>query len=289
MRYAYYPGCSNHSSSIDYDESTKAVFSALGIRLIGLDDWNCCGTTAVSSVDPLVSMALSARNLALVENHGYETLAVTCNSCYSMLRRAGDYCRDSAFAPAMTSVLASVNRVCQGRVAVRHVLDLLVNDVGVAKIRAIVRYPLNGIKIAPYYGCLIGRPKASFDDSEFPTSMDELLSVVGLEVVPFDRKTKCCGSTLMTSKEDVALALNEEILNESVQRGADGIAVLCPMCHLNLDAYQSKINKKFKTSYNVPVLYFTQLLGMAMGIGEKDLGLFRATGARHKLLKKVSV
>lgn len=271
--YGYYPGCSNKSSSKDYEQSTLAVAKALEVKLKELEDWNCCGTTGATSANPKFSLLLCARNLALAEAEGFSTLVVTCNSCFGMLRRANEYYHAGSEARAwLGKALAKINRKMEGKVAVRHFLDILVNDYGVEKISAKVRQRLEGLKVAPYYGCLIGRPKNEFDDSEFPTSLDRLLEATGAEVVPFDHKSKCCGGALMTTKEDVALRLCEEIFHEAQWRGAQVIAVTCPMCQLNLDAYQDKLNAKFGTRYVFPTPYFTQLLGLALGIGKKELG-----------------
>lgn len=273
MRYAYFPGCSNHASSKDYEQSTQAVARVLGVELAELPDWNCCGTTGVTSVSPLLSAVLSARNLAIAEAQGWEEVVVTCNSCFGMLRRAGEYHRqDPAMREKIDAALAGVGKKWQGQTRVRHLLDILVNDVGLETIAGKVKRPLR-LKIAPYYGCLLGRPRNEFEDSEYPESMDQLLSAVGAEVVPYDHKAKCCGGALMTTKEEVALRLCYEIIGEAQDRGAQVIAVTCPMCQLNLDGYQNKINARFGTNFKMPVLYFTQLVGLALGLRERQLAI----------------
>lgn len=285
MRYPYYPGCSNHASSKDYHQSALAVCQTLGVELKELQDWNCCGTTGVSTVDPMLSIMLSARNLALAEKEGTD-LVVTCNSCFSQLMRANDYYFSSRqIREKIADGLHAIGREYRGGVRVRHLLDVLVNDIGLETIQRKAVARLNNLRIVPYYGCLIGRPENEFEDPEFPTSMDRLLEAVGAKVVPFDRKAKCCGGALMTTKEDVALKLCEEILHEAESKQAALIAVACPMCQLNLDAYQSKINAKYFTNYQIPVLFFTQLVGIALGLSKTELALGKTFVPAEKIVK----
>lgn len=277
MRYTYFPGCSNHSSSRDYEESTREVCAALGIELVELQDWNCCGTTAVMGVDPMAAMALSARNLALAAAGGSREMVVTCNSCFSTLRRAGQFYQSEPLTrDAVDRALGEVGLTLQKPVPVRHLLDVLLNDVGLDGIGARVSNPLVGLKVVPYYGCLVGRPKNDFDDRENPCSLERLLGTTGAVLLPFEHKARCCGGALMTTKTEVALELCRDILQEAVERGAEVMAVTCPMCHLNLDAYQGQINQRFGTKFNLPILYFTQILGLSFGLREKELGLTRA-------------
>jgi len=274
VNYAYMPGCSSHSSSRDYEMSALAVLKALGVQLEEIKDWNCCGSTPVSSVAPVTSMALSARNLALAEEAGYREVVVTCSSCYSMLKRAETYYRnDPAAREMMAGALKTMGRQFEGMVTVKHILELMVYHLGPERLAAAVTKPLKDVKIVPYYGCLLGRPQKAFDDPETPTSMDEALRITGAEVLRFDRKSKCCGGSVMLTKQKAVLRLVEEILWEAADRGADVIAVACPLCQLNLDAYQTRVNAEFGTSYRIPVLYFTQVLGIAMGLDKKHLAL----------------
>lgn len=285
MRYGYFPGCSNHSSSRDYEQSVQAVARALGIELVELKDWNCCGTTGVSSVSPLFSVALSARNLALAEAQGWPDLVVTCNSCFGTLRRAVTYYQGNHLArQKIEKLMDAIGKQFTGRVRVRHLLDILVNDVGVEAIRQQVVKKLEGLAVAPYYGCLLGRPRNEFEDPEFPQSMDRVLEAVGATVVPFEHKAKCCGGALMTTKEEVALRLVNDILAEATGRGAQVVAVCCPMCQLNLDAYQSKVNQRYHTTYALPVLFFTQLVGLALGLSKKQVALGKGFAPADKAI-----
>jgi heterodisulfide reductase subunit B len=160
---------------------------------------------------------------------------------------------------------------CTARV--RHPLDVLVNDVGLEIISLYVKKPLEGLKIANYYGCQLVRPEKGFDDKENPTSMENLFSTIGAEEVYFPYKLRCCGGMLMTTFEDAALKLSEEILDCAVENEADCIVTTCPLCQMNLEAYQTKINKKFNKNYKMPILFFSQVLGVAMGLSKEELGL----------------
>ncbi|CAA7600255.1 Cysteine-rich domain protein [Acididesulfobacillus acetoxydans] len=286
MSYAYYPGCSLHATAREYDESTRAVFENLGIGLREIEDWNCCGATALPSTSYLFSLVVPSRNLALAEEAG-EDVAVACNSCFVTLRRAKSvYEENPLWRAKIQEAMGAIGRSFTARVQIRHVLDIVVNDVGLDRIAETVRRPLQGLKVVPYYGCQIARPKNEFAHPELPTEMDRLLEVLGAEVLRYDHKTKCCGGALMTTKPEAVLELEKELLGEAYLRGAEAMVVSCPLCQFNLDAYQDKVNKRFQTNYHIPVIYFTQLLGVAQGIAPKKLGLKRNLVPLRGLLHK---
>jgi heterodisulfide reductase subunit B len=273
VKYAYYPGCSLEKTQRGYDESVRALFKALDQELVEIDDWNCCGATMYMSVKETVSLAVSARNLALAENMGVDILA-PCSSCFTTLSKTNrilnelpDMHRD------VNAALAEGGLSYGGKVRVRHPLDILMNDIGLETLRRKFQKDLDGLKIAPYYGCQIVRPDKSFDDRENPILMDRLFRACGGEVVYFPMKLRCCGGMLMTTFEETALKLNKELLECALDNRADVIVTTCPLCHFNLEAYQKRINKYFETTYNVPIMYFTQLLGVALGLPAKSLGL----------------
>jgi len=276
MEYLYYPGCSLESAGKPYDESLRAVFVALGVPLTELEDWNCCGATMYMGVHETISLAISARNLALAEQDGHRDLVAPCSACYTVLLKSNRFLRES---PELKSkvdrILGEAGLKYDLTVAIRHPLDVLVNDVGLEAMARSAKRSLEGIVIAPYYGCQIVRPERGFDHREFPTSMDRLFERLGARCAYFPLKTRCCGAMLMTKFPDVCLALVKELLACAVENGAHCVATTCPMCQMNLEAYQQAVNKKFKTSYEVPVLYFTQLLGLALGCTHRELGLHR--------------
>ena len=273
MKYAYYPGCSLEKTQRGYDESVRGVFSALGQELIEIDDWNCCGATMYMSVKETVSLAVSARNLALAEKMGLDILA-PCSSCYTILMKTNRILNEiPSVHTDVNEALAEGGLSYGGRTRIRHPLDVLMNDIGIEAICRKVQRGLNGLKIAPYYGCQIVRPDKGFDDREDPRLMDRMFDSCGGEIVYFPMKVRCCGGMLMTTFEETALRLNRDLLQCAADSGADLIATTCPLCHMNLEAYQGKINSSYGTSYDMPVLYFTQLLGIALGLPPASLGL----------------
>ena len=276
MEYLYYPGCSLESGGKPYDESLRAVFRALGVGLSELKDWNCCGATMYMSVDETTSLAVSARNLALSEQNGGRQLVVPCSACYAVLLKTNRFLRESPeLKQKVDRVLGEAGLKYDLTVAIRHPLDVLVNDIGIEVIARAAKRSLEGVTFAPYYGCQIVRPERGFDDREFPTSMDRLFERLGARTAYFPLKTRCCGGMLMTTFPDVSLELVKELLQCAAENDAQCIATTCPLCQINLEAYQKKVNKMFGASYEIPVVYFTQLLGLALGCSEQELGLQR--------------
>lgn len=286
MKYSYYPGCSLHASASDYDESVKEVCKVLGIELEEVEDWNCCGATAASSTDRLVSLSLPARNLAKSEEQGLD-MTVPCNSCYVAHKNVNQtYDKKPDLRGKVDEVLEAADLSYSGEVKVKHLLDVLVNDYGLDQIICQVLEELEGVKAVPYYGCQIVRPDHSFDDPEMPTTLDELLEGLGVEVKDFNMKTKCCGGALMTTKKEMALELNYFLLKAAVDTGAEMMVVTCPLCQMNLDAFQDEINQKYGTNFEMPIVYFTQLLGLALGIEPDDLGLEKCIVQPTELIQK---
>jgi heterodisulfide reductase subunit B len=273
LNFAYYPGCSLEHTASPYDKSIRAVFGALDIRLHEIEDWNCCGATMYMSVKKIVGYSISARNLALAQNMGMQICA-PCSSCYTILRKTNRHIAwDPKERDKINQALKAADLSYDSLVEVRHPLDILVNDIGLDKISLKVSNPLKGVKVAPYYGCQIVRPHGQFDDVDDPVTMDRLLTSLGAEVVPFPCKVRCCGGMLMTTAEEIALTLNYRILDRAVDSCADMIATACPLCQMNLEAYQVKINKKFGRNFKMPIVYFSHLLGAALGLDQKELGL----------------
>jgi len=275
MIYSFYPGCALDSSALHYRLSCENMCKALGLDLKELDDWNCCGATAYMSVRELRSFAISARNLALAEVRGPGTqLVAVCNGCYVVLKKTNLYFReDERLRSRINHALAAGDLEYHGGVNVRHLLDVLVNDVGCEEIKQRVARPLEGFRVVPYYGCQIGRPQPSFDHAEYPQTLDALLRALGAEVVPYPLKAECCGGMLMTTSEGVCQGLVRRLLECAMQNGAQCIATVCPLCNVNLEAYQGRLNRRFGTDFGMPVLPFTQLVGLALGVEPRKLGL----------------
>lgn len=273
MEYAYYPGCSLEYTGKPYDMSVREVFKNLGIGLKEIEDWNCCGATMYMSCDKVVGYAVSARNLAIAQHMGMDVCA-PCSSCYTVLRKTNRHLLWNEHSKKIISEsLKAANLSYDKPVEVRHPLDILVNDYGISKVTENAKLSLNGIKVAPYYGCQIVRPVHHFDDIDEPETMDNLLTALGAEVVHYPDKVRCCGGMLMTTFEDVALNLNNHLISTAELNGAEIIATTCPLCQMNLEAYQAQINEKYHTNHNMPIVYFSQLVGLALGIEPSKLGL----------------
>jgi heterodisulfide reductase subunit B len=284
MNYTYFPGCSLESTAYDYDASARAVMGALGHKLEELPDWNCCGATGADVVSHLLSIALPARNLAKAQQMG-DQIVTTCSSCYLNLFRVNSHlAADPKLQHELDSVLGEVGLQYQGGVRVRHLLELLVTDTGINAIARRVRRRLEGIRVAPYYGCLVVRPYAEFDGPDLPTSMDRLLTALGASVVPYVMKTRCCGGVLMTTQKNIALKLVGDILDPI--RDVDCVVTVCPLCQLNLEAYQREVGGHLGARVNIPILYFTQLMGLAFGLSEADLKLKASLVGAQKLIKQ---
>jgi heterodisulfide reductase subunit B len=273
MRYAYYPGCSLEATGRPYEESVQKVAKALGIELVELEDWNCCGATAYMSINETLSFSLSARNLCQAKKIG-DTLVTACSACYTNLRKTETYLTDfPEIKSEVNTALAEAGLNYEGGIVTKHFLQTVVEDVGLDRIKSLVKHPLTGLRVAPYYGCQIARPYGIEDNADDPTMMDNLLAAIGATPTNYPMKTVCCGGSLMGIQKDVALRLCRNILLCAQQYDAQCVAVTCPLCQMNLDAFQSAINKKYGTSFNLPIVYFTQLMGIAFGQDAKGLGL----------------
>jgi heterodisulfide reductase subunit B len=269
MSYAFYPGCSLEGTAKDFHRSTLAVAAKVGLDMPEIEGWICCGSSAAHNSDPLLADALPARNLRAARGR---TVAVACAACYSRLKMANHHIAGD---PA---VRVRVGRVVgsdyDGLTPVRHLLEILGEDM-LAEVAAAVRRPLTGLRVASYYGCLLSRPPeiTQFDDAENPTLMDRLLETAGATAVEWPHKTECCGASFSITDPSIILDLTDRILAMAQAAGVDCVATACPLCQLNLDMRQKDIVAKRGHRYDLPVFYFTQLLGLAMGCSERELSL----------------
>jgi len=281
MSFLYYPGCccALKATGRAYEESLEAVLKALGVTYQELEDWNCCGATMYMSVDEVRSGGLSLRNLALAEKqagNGGVDLLTPCPACYVVMRKAQKaYEQEGSVAEALRGGLADAGLTYRGTVRVRHPLDVLVNEVGLERIRQRVTRPLTGLRVASYYGCLLTRPFASFDDPANPTSLDRLVEALGGEPVDWPLKIRCCGGSLTETVEEVGLRLSYILLKEAQRREADIVITACPFCECNLECFQRKVQKEYPDLAALPAVFFTQLVGAALGLEKKELGLQR--------------
>jgi len=273
MSYLYYPGCSLTGTAREYDLSTRAVMDAMGVPLTELEEWTCCGASAAEACSELLSLALPAINLAIAEGmDAHQDIMIPCSACYLNLKKSAETMRKDPLArDRVNTVLAENELTVKGTVKVRHLLDVLATDLGADAIRDKVTVDLSHLTIAPYYGCQCLRPYPVFDDPEEPRSMEPLIRATGARLHPWQMGAECCGASHMNTKMDVALELVHAILQAA--RGADAIVTVCPMCQMNLEAYQDKIARRYGDVSSVTILYLPQLIGMALGLSDDALGL----------------
>lgn len=282
---AYYPGCSLEGLAVEYDQATRAVCEALGIRLVEIPDWSCCGSTPAHSVDAILSGALAGRNLAIAERLGLDVVMTPCPGCLRSLKGALELHGDGERRGALQAVLGMP---FEGRVRAVSVLQLLFEALEAGLLpESAVKRPLTGQTIAPYYGCLLTRPAAfaRFDDPENPVSMDRLLTAIGATVVDFPFKTECCGATYGVARNPVVTELTGRILDMAVRLKTHAVAVACPLCQQNLDLRQSQVNRRWNRSFDLPVVYLPQLIGLALGLSPETLGLDRLAVSADLLLR----
>jgi heterodisulfide reductase subunit B len=272
VKYAYFPGCSLESTAWDFDRSTRAVCAALGIELEEIPGWVCCGSTPAHASSRPLAVALPVLNLQKAQAAGLPVMTA-CASCYARLRTANHRVRSDAADRERTERITG--KPYDGGTEVHHVLDVLVNRFGLKRVRAEVSRPLEGLRVACYYGCLLSRPPevVAFDNPEHPASMDDLVAAIGAEPVAWPYKTECCGASLSMTSSKVVGRLAHRLLSMARRAGAECLAVACPLCQMNLDLRQSDAAKAHGELPPTPVLYVTQLLGLALGLSPKELGL----------------
>ncbi len=293
MKYGYYPGCSMEKNARAYHTSTMAVTKPLGIELIEVDDWNCCGATEYIAIEKVPAYALVSRNLALAaDQNASENLVAPCSACFLNLKKVDHYLQENEELKEKIDISLEAGGLSYepGSINVQHLLETLAVDIGYESIKEQVKKPLYNLRVAPYYGCLVPRPASmeSFDDPEHPVSMDKILEVLGATVVDFPLKAQCCGGHMTQISEDTALELIRRLLKNAVDNGADIIATLCPMCQLNLDAYQDAVNTHFGTKFKIPIVYFTQLMGLAFDIPANELGFGKEIVSAKPALGKIT-
>lgn len=286
--YIYYPGCSLKGNSKHYEESILPVFKELGFPLEELEDWNCCGATAYFSMDDLMATAICGRNLSLAEKKQKDIIA-PCAGCYLTLKKANKVLQNNSDkARKINRALEKAGCPYHGSIKVKHPLEVLVEDIGLERIKDRVRFRLKGLKVACYYGCQLVRPFTDFDDPDYPTSLDQLMEAIGVQPVPYSAKTRCCGGSLTGTIEEVGKRLNFILLKEAKRRGADAIVTLCPLCQFNLEILQDKMAKEYGEDVTLPVLYFSQLMGLAFGLAKEDLGFKRSIIDLRPLWQKLT-
>lgn len=293
--YLLYPGCSMESSARAYMESLRAVTEPLGIDLKEIADWNCCGATEYLGINLIPAYSLIARNLALAaqQKNGTKTVVAPCSACYLNLAKADHYMAERpALGDKVNQALAAGGlHYDPGTLTIRHLLDVIINDVGLDTVESKVTHPLRGLRVAPYLGCMVPRPDYHhrWSDHEQPTELDDLLKVLGAEVIDFPMKTSCCGGHMTQIGPETAFELIRRLMYAADQYKADIMVTVCPMCQMNLDAYQGETNRFFGTNYKMPIVFFTQLMGLAFGLPAEKLGFGLELVSARAALKKIGV
>lgn len=293
--FLYYPGCSMSGTAKGYADSLEAIAEPLGIDLREVDDWSCCGASEYFSIGPLRGYALVARNLALAQRdaNGSRILVAPCSQCYVNLAKTNKYIRtDTTLAGKVNEALSAAGLAyTPGSIEVRHLFEIVIHDIGADAVREKVVRPLSGLKIAPYLGCLVTRPdpEKRWKAKEHPREFDRLLEALGAEVVDYPLRTDCCGGHLSQISPSMGLEMMRRLLDSAERLGADVLATICPMCQMNIDLYQADVNRRFKTDFKIPILFFTQLIGLAFGMDAKALGIGSEVVSAKRALKKVGI
>ena len=261
---------------------------AFGVKLNELEDWNCCGATAYMSIKELTAFTISARNLALASKAKHDVVA-PCSGCFVGLTKANKYINEFPdIREKVNLALSEAGLQYDGNLKVRHLLDIIINDIGIEKIKTMVKRPLTGLKVACYYGCQLVRPKNGFDNPEEPKHLEELITALGAMPTYYPMKANCCGGSIMGTEESIGKRLSKNIIDCAVKYGAECMVCPCPLCQMNLDAYQGKINRKYKKNYNLPILYFTQLIGLALDLPARELGFGTELVSAESVVKRFS-
>ncbi len=292
--YILYPGCSMESSARAYHDSLIAIKDIVEMELREVDDWNCCGATEYMGINLIPAYSLIARNLAIASQQASTTRTVVapCSACYLNLSKADYYMEERpALGQKVNEALAAGGLHYEpGTLEIRHLLEVLVYDVGLETIKSKVVRPLTGLRVAPYLGCMVPRPDYyhRWSDHEHPTELDEILKALGAEVIDFPLKTTCCGGHMTQIGPETAYELIRRLV-ASADGKADIMTTVCPMCQMNLDAYQAETNRHFGTNYQMPIVFFTQLMGLAFGLEPKELGFGLEMVSAKKALARIGV
>jgi heterodisulfide reductase subunit B2 len=287
-RYAYFPGCSLSATAIDYNISFRVVAQSLGIDLVEVRDWVCCGASSAHAASHLLSIALPVLNLSHAEQDGFEKLIAPCLACLSRFKAANVEIEHDLH--LKSKIHEVFDYKYQGSVKVYHPLEVFL-EMGLDRIREKIRKKLTGLKIACYYGCVFTRPPrvAQFDNVENPQSMDSIVRVLGAEPLPWSFKTECCGVSMTLTRSDIVLKLTNDILREAKEAGAHAIAVCCPLCQANLDGRQRQIEETYRTKYGIPIIYITQLMGLAFGAYPREVGIQKLLTSPREVLGSIGL
>ncbi len=291
--YTFYPGCAMESNAKAYYDSLMKIAEPLGIHLKEIDDWNCCGATEYVGINLIPAYSLIARNLALAAKMGNKTVLSPCSACYLNLAKADHYMEERpSLAKKVNEALAAGDLQYEpGSLDIRHLLDVLIHDIGLDKLKEKVVRPLKGLRVAPYMGCMVPRPDyhKRWSDPEHPTELVEVLQAIGAEVVAFPGAATCCGGHMTQIGPDTAYELIRRLISSAEKSQADIMVTVCPMCQLNVDAYQGETNRHFKTNHEMPIVFFSQLVGLALGFPAEKLGFGSEITSTEKALARIGM
>lgn len=265
MDLSYYPGCTLKTKAKSLEDPAIASMAALGINLVEIQRWNCCGATYSLADDDLAHHLAPVRNLIRVNEQGMNKVATLCSFCYNALKRANLLMQNDQEKRKTLNDFMEEEKDYNGEVEVVHVLEVLRDEIGWGNISEKVKVPLHGLKVAPYYGCTLLRPReVAIDDVERPTILGKLMEAIGAEVVDFPFATECCGSFQIVSNPDFVTQRAWDILSSALRREADALVLTCPLCNFNLSQRQQELRQKYSDFKGIPIFYFSQLLALAL-------------------------
>lgn len=287
-RLGYYPGCTLETTAREYDVSARIASREIGLELVELEGWTCCGASSGHSTHYELSLALPARNLRLAAEQGFDALVAPCAMCYARLRHTVHDLQDPDL---RTRVNRLLDAPWEGDIRVHSLVDLFSQEKNLALLREKKSRDLSGLRLVAYYGCLLVRPPEvlSPDDPEYPTMLDRIIQAAGATLVDWPLKTECCGGSISLSRTEIALELTRKLLEGAILRGANSIVTACPMCHANLDMRQGQINRRYGADFHLPIFYFTQIAGLATGHGAEELLLDHHLVDPRPLLSKAGL
>jgi heterodisulfide reductase subunit B len=288
MKVSYFPGCTLNTTGKGFDNAVRASAAAVDLDLVELPDWNCCGASYPLIIDNMLELAAPAHVLVAARDQG-STVTTACSTCYNVLKRTNYFIRTHE--EERERINAFIEAEYEGEVEVKDILHLLRDDVGFAAIQERVQKPLDGLKVAAYYGCMVLRPptEVAYDDPDHPRSLDDLMAALGATPIDFPHKNECCGAYLAVGDPEVTREMVYTILKSAKAAGAEALAANCPLCQFNLDRQQAEIRKEYAGYRPIPVFYFSQLMGLSLGLDPSDYGWERHTIDARPLLSRLGL
>lgn len=274
LKFAYYPGCAAEATVKEADSATRAVAKRLGVELAHFPNFSCCGAGVLHEERPVLSHAINARNIAIAERDGLDILTI-CNTCLlTMIKSKKELDEDAVLRERVNKSLKKFGLEYKGQSKIKHLLWVLIEDLGLENLGRALKKKLAGIKIAPFYGCHILRPEEvlGFEDARDPDSLEKIISLTGATPVKYDERTDCCGFHVMLVKKDATVKMTADCLVGAGKTGADLVVTPCTLCQLTLDSYQCEADKEAGKKINLPIIHLPQLIGLALGMSPKELG-----------------